>query len=114
HRAGLSPARCARARRQPRRRDGRLRSLDPGRLSRTMVSPLRLLGFALPLAGLALAACQREPALPPGVKLRQEQASSAKAAMAKRGAARDEQGVTAMADRVATLGLLNKRNNLTR
>ena len=78
-----------------------------------MIAPLRLLAIALPLAGLALSACQREPELPPGVKLRQEQASTAKAAMAKRGAAKDEQGVTALADRVATLGLLNKRNNLT-
>ena len=70
--------------------------------------------FALPLVALGLVGCKREPELPPGVKLRQEQAASAKTAMAKRGAAKDEKGVTAMADRVATLGLLNKRNNLTR
>jgi hypothetical protein len=78
-----------------------------------MARPARLIAVAL-LAGLALGACKREPELPPGVKLRQEQAASAKAAMAGREAAKDEKGVTAMADRVATLGLLNKRNNLTR
>ena len=77
-----------------------------------MARPVRLLAVAL-LAGLVLGGCKREPELPPGVKLRQEQAASAKTAMAKRGAAKDEKGVTAMADRVATLGLLNKRNNLT-
>jgi hypothetical protein len=78
-----------------------------------MTRPARWLAVTL-LAALALGACKREPELPPGVKLRQEQAASAKKAMAGREAAKDEQGVTAMAERVATLGLLNKRNNLTR
>ena len=76
---------------------------------------MRRCGYlALPLAALALAACEREPELPPGVQLSQQRANSAKAAMARRGAAQEEQGVTPLAERVATLGLLNKRNNLTR
>jgi hypothetical protein len=60
---------------------------------------------------LAVAGCNREPELPPGVEL---QSGKARAAMANRAAARDEKGVTPLAERVATLGLLNKRNNLTR
>ena len=68
----------------------------------------------LALAVLALAGCDSEPDLPPGVELAEEKADAAKAAMRKRAAAKDEKGVTPLADRVATLGLLNKRNNLTR
>ena len=69
---------------------------------------------ALALAAAALAGCNSEPELPPGVELAEEKADAAKAAMGKRAAARDEKGVTPLAERVATLGLLNKRNNLTR
>ena len=67
----------------------------------------RLLLYAtLPL--FALAACNREPELPPEVR----QTAAAKPS----GTAKlvDEQGVTPLAERVATIGLLNKRNNLTR
>lgn len=65
-----------------------------------------LLCATLPL--FVLAACSREPELPPEVR----QTAAARST----GAARmvDEQGVTPLADRVATIGLLNKRNNLTR
>ena len=74
----------------------------------------RLARYAtLMLAALALAGCDSEPELPPGVELAEENADAAKAAMGKRAAARDEKGVTPLAARIATLGLLNKRNNLT-
>ena len=68
----------------------------------------RFFTLALPLLALALAGCKQESELPPEVR----QTGSAKAS----GAARmvDEQGVTPLAERVATVGLLNKRNNLTR
>ena len=72
-------------------------------------SRLPLLFAALPLLALALAGCgKQEPDLPPEVR----QTAAAKSS----GAARmvDEQGVTPLAERVATIGLLNKRNNLTR
>ena len=67
--------------------------------------------IVLSAATLAVAACDREPKLPPGVQL---DPGKAKAAMANRALARDEKGVTPLAERVATVGLLNKRNNLTR
>ena len=67
--------------------------------------------IVLSAATLAVAACDREPKLPPGVQL---DSGKAKAAMANRALARDEKGVTPLAERVATVGLLNKRNNLTR
>ena len=73
-----------------------------------MTAP-RLLNLALPLLALSLAGCGKsEPDLPPEVR----QTAAAKPS----GAARmvDEQGVTPLAERVATVGLLNKRNNLTR
>ena len=72
-------------------------------------SRLPLLFAALPLLASALAGCgKQEPDLPPEV----HQTAAAKSS----GAARmvDEQGVTPLAERVATIGLLNKRNNLTR
>ena len=72
-------------------------------------SRLPLLFAALPLLASALARCgKQEPDLPPEVR----QTAAAKSS----GAARmvDEQGVTPLAERVATIGLLNKRNNLTR
>ncbi len=64
---------------------------------------------------LALAACgERKPELPPEVA----QTPAAKAApkvVANAATPEEERGqVTPMADRVATIGLLNKRNNLTR
>ena len=75
-----------------------------------MTSPrLPLLLAALPLLALALSGCGKsEPELPPEVR----QTGAVKPS----GAARmvDEQGVTPLAERVATIGLLNKRNNLTR
>ena len=75
-----------------------------------MISPrLPLLLAALPLLALALSGCGKsEPELPPEVR----QTGAVKPS----GAARmvDEQGVTPLAERVATIGLLNKRNNLTR
>ena len=73
-----------------------------------MIFP-RLPMLAAPLLALALAGCGKgEPDLPPEVR----QTGGAKPS----GAARmvDEQGVTPLAERVATIGLLNKRNNLTR
>lgn len=76
--------------------------------------PLHRLALGCVAAALALAGCEREPELPPGVKLSQERANTAKAAMARRGPAQDEKGVTPLGERIATLGLLNKRNNLTR
>ena len=59
------------------------------------------------LLALALAGCDREPKLPPEVR----QTATAKSI----GAAKmvDEKGVTPLAERIATIGLLNKRNNLT-
>jgi hypothetical protein len=60
---------------------------------------------AVPL--LALAGCSREPELPPEVR----QTALPKLAGAKMS---EEKGVTPLAERVATIGLLNKRNNLTR
>ena len=73
-----------------------------------MAPPLKPLFAALPLLALALAGCKREPELPPEVR-------QTTAAKASRGAKMvDEKGVTPLAERVATLGLLNKRNNLTR
>ena len=71
----------------------------------------RLVMAMLPI--VLLGGCDREPELPPGVKLQQQKAGAAKAAMGKRAAARDQEGVTPLAERVATIGLLNKRNNLT-
>ena len=75
-----------------------------------MTSPrFPLLLAALPLLALALSGCGKsEPELPPEVR----QTGAVKPS----GAARmvDEQGVTPLAERVATIGLLNKRNNLTR
>lgn len=73
-----------------------------------MAPPLKPLFAALPLLVLALAGCKQEPELPPEVR----QTTAAKAS----GGAKmvDEKGVTPLAERVATLGLLNKRNNLTR
>jgi len=67
-----------------------------------------LLLAVLPLVATG---CKKEPELPPGVQLDQ---GKARAAMANRAAVKDEKGVTPLAERVATLGLLNKRNNLTR
>ena len=68
---------------------------------------------ALPLLALALAGCSQEPELPPEVR---QSVTSGSGAAKPSGAARlvDEQGVTPLAERVATIGLLNKRNNLTR
>lgn len=78
---------------------------------------------ALPLVALALAGCgEREPDLPaevrqaalpksppkPVVKVAADAAAGAVSPEVKRGEA------TPMGERVATLGLLNKRNNLTR
>lgn len=73
-----------------------------------MAPRLHPLAVALPLLALALSGCKQEPELPPEVR----QTGAAKPS----GAARmvDKQGVTPLAERVATLGLLNKRNNLTR
>ena len=71
------------------------------------------LSAALPLLALALAGCSQEPELPPEVR---QSVTSGSGAAKPSGAARmvDEQGVTPLAERVATIGLLNKRNNLTR
>ena len=73
-----------------------------------MTPPLKPVFLAMPLLALALAGCKQEPELPPEVR----QSGSAKNASAAKMV--DEKGVTPLADRVATLGLLNKRNNLTR
>jgi hypothetical protein len=74
------------------------------RISAFHALPPLALGIALALAGCG----KSEPDLPPEVR---------QTAVPERpGAVKmvDEKGVTALADRVATLGLLNKRNNLTR
>jgi hypothetical protein len=68
---------------------------------------LRPILLAVPLLALGLAGCSREPELPPEVR----QTAAPKAVGAKMTA---EKGVTPLAERVATIGLLNKRNNLTR
>ena len=60
------------------------------------------------LLALALAGCDREADLPPEVRQTTSPRASGAAKMV------DEQGVTPLAERVATIGLLNKRNNLTR
>ena len=73
-----------------------------------MASPLKLMSVALPLLALALAGCKQEPELPPEVRQTTAAKPSGGAKMV------DEKGVTPLAERVATLGLLNKRNNLTR
>ena len=65
--------------------------------------------LAVPLLALALAGCGKgEPELPPEVRQTGASKPSGAAKMV------DEQGVTPLADRFATIGLLNKRNNLTR
>jgi len=79
-----------------------------------MSTRFRSLAITLPLAALALSACKREPDLPPGVSLNDGKGAAAKAGLGQRAAAKDEKGVTPLAERVATIGLLNKRNNLTR
>ena len=63
--------------------------------------------LALPLLAPGLAACDREPELPPEVRATPK--AAAKGARMTAG-----EGVTPLAERVATIGLLNKRNNLTR
>ena len=78
-----------------------------------MASPLKPAFFAMSLLAPALAGCKQEPELPPEVR----QTAAAQVGQAgPSGATKmvDEKGVTPLADRVATLGLLNKRNNLTR
>ena len=70
------------------------------------MAPRLLLCAAVPL--FALAACSQEPDLPPEVRETTAPKPSGAAPMV------DEKGVTPLAERVATLGLLNKRNNLTR
>ena len=70
------------------------------------MAPRLLLCAAVPL--FALAACSQEPDLPPEVRQTTAPKPSGAARMV------DEQGVTPLAERVATIGLLNKRNNLTR
>lgn len=70
------------------------------------MAPRLVLSAALPL--FVLAACSREPELPPEVRQTAAARSTGAAKMV------DEQGVTPLAERVATIGLLNKRNNLTR
>ena len=73
------------------------------------MTPSRLLAIALPALALALAGCGKgEPDLPPEVRQSGAPKGTGAAKMV------DEQGVTPLAERVATLGLLNKRNNLTR
>ena len=73
-----------------------------------MASLHKSLFVALPLLALALAGCKQEPELPPEVRQTTAVKTSGGAKMV------DEKGVTPLAERVATLGLLNKRNNLTR
>ena len=73
------------------------------------MTPSRFLAVALPVLALALAGCGKgEPDLPPEVRQSGAPKGTGAAKMV------DEQGVTPLAERVATLGLLNKRNNLTR
>jgi len=72
-----------------------------------MAPRLRSLFITPPLLALALAGCSREPELPPEVRQTGAKASGAAKMV-------DEKGVTPLAERIATIGLLNKRNNLTR
>lgn len=73
------------------------------------MTPPRFLAAMLPVLALALSGCGKgEPDLPPEVRQSGAPKSTGAAKMV------DEQGVTPLAERVATLGLLNKRNNLTR
>ena len=66
----------------------------------------------LPLLALALAGCKQEPDLPPEVR-QTGAAQSGQAGPSDATRMVDEKGVTPLAERVATIGLLNKRNNLT-
>jgi hypothetical protein len=72
------------------------------------------LRLAAPLAGaLALAACgTEEPAAPDTVKVALDKPAPA-AAAASAAAPTQAKGATPMAERVAVIGLLNKRNNVT-
>ena len=73
------------------------------------MTPSRFLAAMLPVLALALAGCGKgEPDLPPEVRQNGAPKGTGAAKMV------DEQGVTPLAERVATIGLLNKRNNLTR
>src|SRR5690606_14599454 len=104
HARRLSAAGRARARWPAGARDGGLRSLDAGRV--------RALGAAaaLLLLGPLLGACTREAPEPePEATEVPEELAGAGQPIASEG------GIgTPMAERVAVLGLLNKRNNITR
>lgn len=74
---------------------------------------MRAFFLAAPLMGaLALAACGEEPSEPDTVKVALDQAAPAAGASGAVAPANDT-GATPMAERVAVLGLLNKRNNVT-
>src|SRR5512146_1270950 len=106
HRVCLSPAGRARARRAASRGDRRLRSLVAGLLT------MRIRAFALllPLA-CGLAACNgNEPPKPKAVETEVPKEFTQNAGPAVE--AGNAVG-TPMKDRVATLGLLNKRNNIS-
>ncbi len=83
----------------------------------TLVSPFRTLAFA-PLAALALAGCEQLGSLADGEGdgAQEETGDPNSAAEANAGAlaaAEISENVTPMAERVATIGLLNKRNNVS-
>lgn len=70
--------------------------------------------LATPLVGaLALGACDQAPAEPETVKVPLDQPTTAAGAGANAGALPRASGATPMEDRVAVIGLLNKRNNVT-
>jgi hypothetical protein len=70
--------------------------------------------LATPLVGaLALAACDQAPAEPQTVKVPLGQPKAAAGTGATAGAQPGASGATPMKDRVAVIGLLNKRNNVT-
>ena len=74
---------------------------------------MRAASLAAPLAcALALAGCGDAPVEPETVKVALDQAAPAPAASAP--VTGDDYGATPMEERVAVLGLLNKRNNVSR
>ena len=84
------------------------------------MKPIRTLAF-VSLAALALAGCEQVNSLmggDEGAEPAQEEisdtASAADAAADTLAAVEDTDGVTPMGERIATIGLLNKRNNVSR
>src|SRR5690554_3929184 len=105
HRRRLFPAGRAGAGRAPRPGHRRLRSLDAGRVMRAAA----LAGFAT----LLLAACNKGAPEPEAQATEIPSELAGEAARPPQPAQPGEEIGTPMAERMATLGLLNKRNNIT-